>query len=145
MYKKSALLLLLSSVAFSSVVQAASVEYKTALTCYEDDGDQWYSVGLVPSSAPSKLNLIVVFNDDDFGTKTQLIQAPAVLSTNVQGDSVASNAAGTYVLSYRQTALGIKGSLLMANQAPVQLDCLPNSTLEFDAAIGLEPRLSVGN
>lgn len=130
-----------------TVSAQANTSVKAAYVCEQEDGDQWYSVGLVPSLAPSKYNIVVVYNNEDDGTKTRLEDSAASLHANGQG-LIAYNKSSTMKLEIATLENGSVGALTMLADGPgsakIDLICYTDSDISYDSLVEAEPRISVG-
>ena len=137
----------ISAIAISFSAQASQTTVKTAYTCEQDDGDQWYSVGLVPSLAPSKFNMLVVFNNEDTGSKTRLEDSAAHFKTFGRG-LIAFNKDATMKLEMGSLENGASGALKILVDGPgsktIELICYQDSEITYDSQSQAEPRISVG-
>ncbi|KYG60960.1 hypothetical protein AZI86_18760 [Bdellovibrio bacteriovorus] len=141
-------LLAFATLSLSFAAQASQTTVKTAYTCEQDDGDIWYSIGLVPSLAPSKFNTVVVLNNEDDGTKTRLDDSAATLKSNGSGVIVFNKDASIkLVMDGKEN--GASGTLTILADGPGDIEtaviCYKNSEITYDSNSSAEPRISVGN
>ncbi len=133
-------------------VNASEKTYQTAMTCEQSDGDLWYSVGLVSTGYASGgigLNLIIVLNNTDDGSKKLIADVP--VSSKTRGKhKIYSDALSAIELIVTTKGKDLIAFFSLLDDGPnsiqnLQLDCYKNSEITFDSSIELEPRLSVGN
>jgi len=127
----------------------ATITVKTQYSCEQEDGDQWYSVGLVPSLAPSGYNLLVVYNNEDNGRKTLLADTAATVSKSTSG-LVYENKLKTLRLVISKVRSDYTGKFSMIKDGPgsfsnLHLDCFYKNDISYNQKIGIQPRISVGN
>lgn len=142
-------LLTIATLSFSLAAQASQTTVKTAYTCEQDDGDIWYSIGLVPSLAPSKFNTVVVLNNEDDGTKTRLDDSAATLKASGYG-VIVFNKNGSVKLVMDGRENGASGTLTILADGPgnaveTPVICYKNSEITYDSNVSPEPRISVTN
>lgn len=134
---------------FFTTAHASEQTVKTLVTCEQDDGDLWYSVGLVPSLAPSKYNVVVVLNNEDNGTKKRLDDSAAVIKKQASEITV-FNKAGDAKLVISSLKNGAPGQFTILADGPGEIVntpmiCYTDSSITYDTNSSPQPRLTVGN
>ena len=127
----------------SLFANAGAITVKTKLTCEQQDGDQWYSVGIVPSTANSGVNIVTVKNNDDDGSRERVVDAPAILTPRDTKDITYENMDSTVKLVVSRSNHGIKAVFFLLKDGPgsiqnMKMDCFVNSEIIYNVSSGLE-------
>ncbi|WII72232.1 hypothetical protein QJS83_17350 [Bdellovibrio sp. 22V] len=150
--KQFALGLLATLVTLSASANTPIAEFtvKTYISCEQDDGDQWYEIGIVPFSRKDHYMMVVVYHSDD-DQSTRLIKEIPVNMYWENKEQVFETAKQDMKLTVRyrdgQAAVASFG-LLKDGPGSIWIErliCYQRGDITYDRIAIPQPRISVGN
>jgi hypothetical protein len=115
------------------------------MTCEQDEGDQWTSVGIVKGKGEELLALVVLNNDDDESKKLETTFIVEKAETS-DGNVVFFDSPGLFRLITKPDTVveGLKGDLLLPEEEGdglfvEDMNCFADSEIEFDGEIPNAP------
>lgn len=125
------------SAKLESINSKGTKTIETLITCEQDDGDQWKSVGIALNDGPG-LVAYVVDNDDDNGSR-KLSLTQAVSESKTDGAVTYSDSHQTFKLTVEKSLNSRKliGSLSILADGPggislSDMECYQKGSIKFD-------------
>ncbi|WP_374077257.1 hypothetical protein [Bdellovibrio bacteriovorus] len=121
----------------------------TSISCEQENGDQWYEVGLLPFENKNGYLMAVVLHDDNDQSSRLVLETP-VQQVEGKNTLVFENARSTVrlVVTYNNTRLS-KGTLTILKDGPggltQELSCYKQGRITYDRISKPQPRISVGS
>lgn len=139
--------LLISVCAFAETPAAFTA--LTSISCEQENGNQWYEVGLLPFENKNGYLMAVVLHNDDDQSSHLVLETP-VQQVGSKNSLTFENASSTVrlVVTYNNTRL-YKGTLTILKDGPgdmtQELSCYKQGRITYDRISKPQPRISVGS